>query len=98
MVGLSLGAMTNIIYKVVVPGKECQSLLLRIYGNCIPIFFCLSVGTDVFFDREKELQYFHILSDHHFGISLVKSFPGGRLEKWRDGFEVGVFIPFPEFY
>ena len=31
---LFLGAMTNIIFKVVIKNKECQSLLLRAYGNC----------------------------------------------------------------
>lgn len=52
------------------------------------IYFPITLATDVFFDREKELAYFSILSDNHFGISLVKSFPGGRLEKWRDGYDV----------
>ena len=32
---LFLGAMTNIIFKVVIKNKECQSLLLRAYGNCV---------------------------------------------------------------
>ena len=31
---LFLGAMTNIIFKVVIKNKKCQSLLLRAYGNC----------------------------------------------------------------
>lgn len=52
------------------------------------ICICISLGTDVFFNRTKELAFFSLLSDHHFGISLVKSFPGGRLEKWRDGYDV----------
>ena len=30
-----LGAMTNIIFKVVIKNKDCQSLLLRAYGNCM---------------------------------------------------------------
>ena len=32
---LFLGAMTNIIFKVVIKNKKCQSLLLRAYGNCV---------------------------------------------------------------
>jgi hypothetical protein len=32
---LFLGAMTNIIFKVVIKNKNCQSLLLRAYGNCV---------------------------------------------------------------
>lgn len=84
--------MTNIVYKVTVVDKECQSLLLRIYGNCILFIPVFNIGTDVFFNRTKELSYFSILSDNHFGISLVKSFPGGRLEKWRDGYDVCILI------
>ena len=30
-----IGAMTNIIFKVVIKNKNCQSLLLRAYGNCV---------------------------------------------------------------
>ncbi|KNB42241.1 choline ethanolamine kinase [Blastocystis sp. subtype 4] len=71
------GAMTNIIYKVTVKGKECQPLLLRAYGNC----------TDTFLDRETEVRNFKILSDNSFGIELLKTFPGGRLELWRDGYD-----------
>lgn len=52
----------------------------------------LFIATNIFFNREKEISYFSILSDNHFGISLVKTFPGGRLEKWRDGYEVLIGI------
>ena len=44
-------------------------------------------GTDTFLDRETEVRNFKILSDNSFGIELLKTFPGGRLELWRDGYE-----------
>lgn len=74
----SLGAMTNIIFKVVVKDKVCQPLLFRAYG----------CSTDLFFNRDDELSYFKKLSDENFGISLLSSFPGGRLEIWREGYDV----------
>lgn len=81
--------MTNIIFKVTIPGKQCQPLLFRAYGNCRKLFDGSDcVGTDIFLDREKEVKNFEILSDNNFGIHLVKVFPGGRLEVWREGFEV----------
>lgn len=45
-------------------------------------------GTDTFLDRETEVRNFQILSDNAFGIELLKTFPGGRLELWRDGYDV----------
>ena len=45
-------------------------------------------GTDTFLDRETEVRNFEILSDNSFGIELLKTFPGGRLELWRDGYDV----------
>ena len=54
--------------------------------NSVLSYYC--VGTDIFLDREKEVANFESLSDNNFGIHLVKIFPGGRLEKWCDGFEV----------
>ena len=45
-------------------------------------------GTDTFLDRETEVRNFKILSDNSFGIELLKTFPGGRLELWRDGYDV----------
>ena len=80
--------MTNIIYKVTVKGKECQPLLLRAYGNCKDFNCCSCEGTDTFLDRETEVRNFKILSDNSFGIELLKTFPGGRLELWRDGYDV----------
>ncbi|CBK23937.2 uncharacterized protein [Blastocystis hominis] len=68
--------MTNIIFKVVVVDKPCEPLLLRAYGNC----------TDIFMNREAEINYFKILSDNNFGVRLIKVFPGGRLEAWREGY------------
>lgn len=77
-----------------------SKLLVKIVNLCfleptvmvMVLLACDSVATNVFFNREKEISYFSILSDNHFGISLVKTFPGGRLEKWRDGYEVLIFI------
>ena len=45
-------------------------------------------GTDTFLDRETEVRNFKILSDNSFGIELLKTVPGGRLELWRDGYDV----------
>lgn len=45
-------------------------------------------GTDIFLDRESEVRNFKVLSDNAFGIELLKTFPGGRLELWRDGYDV----------
>ena len=45
-------------------------------------------GTDIFLDRESEVRNFKVLSDNAFGIELLKTFPGGRLEWWRDGYDV----------
>ena len=47
-----------------------------------------SEGTDTFLDRESEVRNFKVLSDNAFGIELLKTFPGGRLELWRDGYDV----------
>lgn len=47
-----------------------------------------SEGTDIFLDRESEVRNFKVLSDNAFGIELLKTFPGGRLELWRDGYDV----------
>lgn len=52
-----------------------------------------SAGTDIFLNREAEINYFKILSDHNFGIRLIKTFPGGRLEAWREGYNVRVISP-----
>lgn len=45
-------------------------------------------GTDTFLDCETEVRNFKILSDNSFGIELLKTFPGGRLELWCDGYDV----------
>ena len=52
----------------------------------------LSSGTDIFLNRESEINYFKILSDNNFGVRLIKIFPGGRLEAWREGYNVSMFL------
>ena len=58
---------------------------MEIVGILIDVHF---EGTDIFLDRETEVRNFQILSDNAFGIELLKTFPGGRLELWRDGYDV----------
>lgn len=84
--------MTNVIFKVAVVGKPCQPLLLRIYGNCIVQIRPFSIGTDIFMNRETEINYFQILSNNNFGVQLIKIFPGGRVEVWREGYNVRVVL------
>ena len=59
--------------------------LRRGYPVCVS---CLRVGSSEFLNREKELAFFSILSENHFGISLIRHFPEGRLEEWKVGYKV----------
>ena len=43
-------------------------------------------------NRETEINYFQILSNNNFGVRLIKVFPGGRVEVWREGYDVGVVL------
>jgi len=63
--------MTNRVYIVSSPGND--TVLLRLYGR----------GTDVLFDRQRELDTFRTLSDRSFGPKLLGTFSGGRLEEVR---------------
>ncbi|THU59099.1 hypothetical protein C4D60_Mb03t21420 [Musa balbisiana] len=72
------GALTNEVYQVNWPtcataaGKRPHTVLVRIYGE----------GVDVFFDREEEIRTFECLSRHGQGPLLLGRFPNGRVEEF----------------
>lgn len=76
--------LTNVIYKL---SKKANAddfpILFRIYGE----------GSNEFLNREKEIHFFSILSENHYGIELIKQFSEGRMEKWRVGYTVCLFSP-----
>ena len=65
-------AMTNEVYLCLLPSNE--KILLRVYGK----------GTELFFERHRELATFRKLSEKGFGPKLIASFDAGRLEEWID--------------
>ena len=74
--------LTNVIYKLSKKSNPNDfPILFRIYGE----------GSNEFLNREKEIQFFSILSKNHFGIQLIKQFPEGRMEQWRVGYKVTFF-------
>ncbi|RRT83029.1 hypothetical protein B296_00003908 [Ensete ventricosum] len=72
------GAMTNEVYQVNWPtcaaaaGKRPRTVLVRIYGE----------GVDVFFDREEEIRTFECMSRHGQGPLLLGRFLNGRVEEF----------------
>jgi len=64
--------MTNEVYLCSLPSNE--KILLRIYGH----------GTELFFERHRELATFRKLSEKGYGPKLLASFETGRLEEWID--------------
>ncbi|XP_076899094.1 putative choline kinase 3 [Bidens hawaiensis] len=70
------GAMTNVVYRVTWPKNatdaEERAVLVRIYGE----------GSDIFFDRAKEIQTFELISTHGHGPRLFGLFPEGRVEEF----------------
>lgn len=69
------GAMTNVVYQITWPQNkenEDRTVLVRIYGE----------GSDIFFDREEEIQTFESISTHGHGPRLLGQFPQGRVEEF----------------
>ncbi|KAI3820322.1 hypothetical protein L1987_07867 [Smallanthus sonchifolius] len=70
------GAMTNVVYRITWPKNtsenEERTVLVRIYGE----------GSDIFFDREEEIQTFESISTHGHGPHLLARFPEGRVEEF----------------
>ncbi|XP_068649269.1 probable choline kinase 2 [Aristolochia californica] len=69
------GALTNQVYQIIWPtdiGSKSRTVLVRIYGE----------GLEVFFDREDEIRTFECLSKHGQGPRLLGRFPNGRVEEF----------------
>ncbi|XP_068652277.1 probable choline kinase 2 isoform X2 [Aristolochia californica] len=69
------GAMTNQVYQITWPtdiGSQSRTVLVRIYGE----------GVEVFFDREVEIRTFECMSKHGQGPRLLGRFPSGRVEEF----------------
>eukprot|EP00005_Dracoamoeba_jomungandri_P007347 CAMPEP_0174266162 /NCGR_PEP_ID=MMETSP0439-20130205/29209_1 /TAXON_ID=0 /ORGANISM="Stereomyxa ramosa, Strain Chinc5" /LENGTH=422 /DNA_ID=CAMNT_0015352961 /DNA_START=49 /DNA_END=1317 /DNA_ORIENTATION=- len=66
-------AMTNFMFLCSSPSHpEVDQLLLRIYG----------IGTEIFFDREKEIESFIFMNQCGLGPELVSQFKNGRFEEY----------------
>lgn len=82
LIDIIVDGLTNVIYKLSKKSNPDDfPILFRIYGE----------GSNEFLNREKEIQFFSILSKNNFGIRLIKQFPEGRMEQWRVGYKVTFF-------
>ncbi|PSR85125.1 Choline kinase [Actinidia chinensis var. chinensis] len=69
------GAMTNEIYRISWPiktGNDSRSVLVRIYGK----------GVEIFFNKDEEIRTFECISGHGQGPQLLGQFPDGRIEEF----------------
>ncbi|XP_058761660.1 probable choline kinase 2 [Vicia villosa] len=69
------GAMTNEVFQIKWQTKEgemSRKVLVRIYGE----------GTDIFFDRDNEIQTFSFISKNGQGPRLLGRFAQGRIEEF----------------
>ncbi|GFY85756.1 choline kinase 1 [Actinidia rufa] len=69
------GAMTNEVYRISWPiktGNDSRSVLVRIYGK----------GVEIFFNKDEEIRTFEFISGHGQGPQLLGQFPDGRIEEF----------------
>lgn len=69
------GAMTNEVFQIkwqTPEGESSRKVVVRIYGE----------GTDIFFDRDVEVQTFEFMSKNGQGPRLLGRFANGRIEEF----------------
>lgn len=79
------GAMTNEVFQIkwqTTEGESSRKVLLRIYGE----------GTDIFFDRDVEVQTFEFMSKNGQGPRLLGRFASGRIEEFIRARVIHLFV------